>query len=154
MLITDHIGLTTLSGQNPLIGPNDPALGPRFVSMTPAYDPELRALALRIARNRNLELHQGVYIALGGPSFETPAEVRLLRALGGDAVGMSTVPEVIVARHGGMKVLGLSGITNVAQADPDAVSGPTHQEVIEIGNLLGPRLANLVQGIVAELGND
>ncbi|MCC7354672.1 MAG: purine-nucleoside phosphorylase, partial [Anaerolineae bacterium] len=104
MVITDHVGLTTLTGHNPLRGPNDPSLGPRFVNMTPAYDPELRTLAARVARGLGLTLHHGIYVGLGGPTFETPAEVRFLRALGGDAVGMSTVPEVIVARHGGMRV--------------------------------------------------
>ena len=154
MLITDHIGLTTLTGHNPLLGPNDPSLGPRFVNMTPAYDPGLRAIALRVASRLGLTLHQGVYVGLGGPTFETPAEVRFLRALGGDAVGMSTVPEVIVARHGGMRVLGLSGITNVTQADPDATTGPSHEEVLETGKLLGPRLADLVRGILAELDSE
>jgi purine-nucleoside phosphorylase len=154
MLITDHIGLAALAGHNPLLGPNDPALGPRFVNMTAAYDPALRALALRVAQGMGLALHQGVYVGLAGPAFETPAEVRFLRAIGGDAVGMSTVPEVIAARHGGMRVLGLSGITNVAQADPSAVLGPDHEEVLQVGRSLGPRLAALVKGILAEMDSE
>ncbi len=154
MLITDHIGLAALAGHNPLLGPNDPALGPRFVNMTAAYDPALRALALRVARGMGLTLHQGVYVGLAGPAFETPAEVRFLRAIGGDAVGMSTVPEVIAARHGGMRVLGLSGITNVAQADSSAVLGPDHEEVLQVGRSLGPRLAALVKGILAEMDSE
>ena len=154
MLITDHIGLAALAGHNPLLGPNDPALGPRFVNMTAAYDPALRALALRVAQGMGLTLHQGVYVGLAGPAFETPAEVRFLRAIGGDAVGMSTVPEVIAARHGGMRVLGLSGITNVAQADPSAVLGPDHEEVLQVGRSLGPRLAALVKGILAEMDSE
>ena len=154
MLITDHIGLAALAGHNPLLGPNDPALGPRFVNMTAAYDPALRALALRVAQGMGLTLHQGVYVGLAGPAFETPAEVRFLRAIGGDAVGMSTVPEVIAARHGGMRVLGLSGITNVAQADSSAVLGPDHEEVLQVGRSLGPRLAALVKGILAEMDSE
>lgn len=154
MLITDHIGLAALAGHNPLLGPNDPALGPRFVNMTAAYDPALRALALRVAQGMGLTLHQGVYVGLAGPAFETPAEVRFLRAIGGDAVGMSTVPEVIAARHGGMRVLGLSGITNVAQADLTAVLGPDHEEVLQVGRSLGPRLSALVKGILAEMDSE
>lgn len=154
MLITDHVGLAALAGHNPLIGPNDPTLGPRFVNMTSAYDPALRELALRVAQSLGLTLRQGVYVGLAGPAFETPAEVRFLRAIGGDAVGMSTVPEVIAARHGGMRVLGISGITNVAQADPAAVEGPSHEEVLQASKVLGPRLAALVKGILAELGSE
>jgi len=112
MLITDHLGLLNMVGLNPLHGPNDPQTGPRFPDMSQAYDPQLRQLALEAARHLDITLHQGVYVALAGPSFETPAEVRFLRMIGADAVGMSTVPEVTVARHAGMRVLGISGISN------------------------------------------
>jgi len=107
MLITDHINLIGMAGLNPLRGPNDPELGPRFVDMSQAYDLELREMALRVAQDLGIPLHQGVYICLAGPSFETPADLRFLRLIGADAVGMSTVPEVNVARHAGMRVLGI-----------------------------------------------
>ena len=113
MLMTDHINFPGLVGFSPLRGPNDESLGPRFPDMTVAYDLGLRALAERIAGDKGVALRKGVYVGLAGPAFETPAEVRMLRALGGDAVGMSTVNEVTVARHAGMRVLGFSGITNV-----------------------------------------
>jgi purine-nucleoside phosphorylase len=106
MLITDHINLIGMSGANPLYGPNDPMLGPRFPDMSQAYDPDLRRLAQEAARERAIPLREGVYVGLAGPSFETPADIRFLRIIGADAVGMSTVPEVTVARHGGIRVLG------------------------------------------------
>src|SRR6476620_6830207 len=111
MLINDHINCM---GTNPLIGANDERFGPRFPDMSEAYNKELRQLAKRIAGKQNLNLKEGVYIGNTGPTYETPAEVRMARVLGGDAVGMSTVPEVIVARHCGMKVLGISCLTNMA----------------------------------------
>ena len=113
MLITDHINLM---GTNPLIGPNDEKLGPRFPDMSNAYDPGLRKLALDAARELGIALKQGVYLAVSGPSYETAAEVRAFRALGADAVGMSTVPEVIYANYLGLRVLGLSVIANMAVA--------------------------------------
>ncbi len=151
MLIQDHLNLIGMGGLNPLRGPNDPSLGPRFLDMTKAYDPELRRLALQVAAEQGIELRQGVYAGLAGPTFETPADVRFLRIAGADAVGMSTVPEVIVARHGGMRVLGISGISNIAVDDPDAESGASHEEVLEAGKTLAPRLARLVTGILARL---
>ena len=126
MLITDHINLTA---NNPLIGPNDDELGTRFPDMSKAYDPALREVAKAIALEQGLTLREGVYMWLTGPSFETPAEIRMARAMGADAVGMSTVPETIVARHGGMRVLALSCMTNMAAGVLDQPL--THQEVLE-----------------------
>lgn len=152
MLITDHIGLMAMTGRNPLWGPNDAGLGPRFPAMNRAYDPALRRLALQVAAKLNIELRQGVYVGLGGPMFETPAEVRFLRMIGGDATGMSTVPEVIVARHAGVRVLGFSGISNVAIDDPDASEEANHEEVLAAGQTIGPKLLALLRGVLAELG--
>jgi purine-nucleoside phosphorylase len=151
MLINDHIGLMAIVSGNPLWGPNDPSLGPRFPAMNKAYDPELRALARRVAGELGIELREGVYLGLGGPMFETPAEVRFGRMIGGDATGMSTVPEVIVARHMGMRVLGISGISNVAISDPDAVEEANHEEVIEAGRVMVPKLMALLRGVLAAL---
>jgi purine-nucleoside phosphorylase len=152
MLIRDHIGLMAMTGGNPLWGPNDDSLGPRFPSMNKAYDPALRRLALKVAGELGIKLLQGVYVGLGGPAFETPAEVRFLRMIGGDAVGMSTVPEVIVARHTGMRVLGISGISNAAVHDLDAEEEASHEEVLAAGKLLVPQLIALLCGILAEMG--
>jgi len=154
MLITDHINLIGMAGLNPLRGPNDPELGPRFLDMSKAYDLGLRRLALRVAAELGIPLHQGVYICLAGPTFETPADIRFLRLIGADAVGMSTIPEVIVARHGGMRVLGISGISNVALAEPDAVGETSHEEVLEAGRQLMPRLMALLRGILTELARE
>ncbi len=151
MLITDHINLIGMAGLNPLRGPNDPALGPRFPDMSQAYDPALRALALRVAGKLALPLWEGVYICLAGPTFETPADIRFLRLIGADAVGMSTVPEVIVARHGGMRVLGLSGISNVAITEPVEGKAASHEEVLQAGQVLVPRLISLLRGVLREL---
>jgi purine-nucleoside phosphorylase len=151
MLINDHIGLMAMVGGNPLWGPNDPTLGPRFPAMSKAYDPDLRALTRQIAVELGIELRQGIYIGLGGPTFETPAEVRFGRMIGGDACGMSTVPEVIVARHMGMRVLGISGISNVAVSDPDAVEEANHEEVLAAGQVMVPRLMALLRGVLAAL---
>ena len=103
-----------MAGMNPLRGPNDPELGPRFPDVSKVYDLELRQLALSVATTNQLTVHQGIYVGLSGPTFETPAEIRFLRLIGADAVGMSTVAEASVAKHGGMRVMGVSGITNVA----------------------------------------
>jgi purine-nucleoside phosphorylase len=149
MLISDHINLPGLVGANPLIGPNDPTLGPRFPDMGAAYDPDLRALAQRVALNMGLVLPQGVYCCLSGPAFETPAEVRMLKAIGADAVGMSTAPEVTVARHCGLRVLGFSGISNVHRLDGHTPT--THAEVLEAGKVIGPKLTRLVQGILSAI---
>ena len=149
MLIVDHINFMGMAGQSPLRGPNDPALGMRFPDMSVAYDRELRALAVAAAEAAGISIHQGVYICLGGPSFETPADLRFLRAVGVDAVGMSTVPEVTVARHGGMRVLGFSGISNAANLDGNTVT--THEEVLAAGQTLVPKLTALVRGVLRRL---
>jgi purine-nucleoside phosphorylase len=149
MLITDHINLMGMAGVSPLRGPNDDSLGTRFPDMSRAYDRDLRALALSVAEQAGSLLHQGVYICLGGPSFETPADLRYLRLIGADAVGMSTVPEVTVARHGGLRVLGLSGISNAANLDGDTIT--THEEVLAAGREIVPKLASLVRGVLQRL---
>lgn len=151
MLITDHINYVGMAGENPLRGPNDPTLGPRFLDMSKTYDRQLRELALAVAAERGLPLHQGVYVGLAGPTFETPADVRFLRMIGADAVGMSTVPEAIVARHGGMRVMGVSGISNVAIDTIDGEGEASHEEVLEAGALLVPRMLSLVRGVLARL---
>jgi purine-nucleoside phosphorylase len=151
MLITDHLNIIGMSGNNPLFGPNDPSLGPRFPDMSQAYDPELGRIAREVAREADIPLHEGVYASLAGPSFESPAEIRFLRLIGADAVGMSTVPEVIVARHGGIRVLGISGISNVALAEPVAGQVTSHEEVLEAGRQIVPRLVTLVCGVLAQL---
>ncbi len=145
MLLTDHINLIGMAGQNPLRGSNDDLLGARFPDMSQAYDPGLRELALKVAQDHQIDLKQGIYMCLAGPSFETPADVRFLRMIGADAVGMSTVPETTVARHGGLRVLGLSGISN-------SLSGPvqetTHEEVLEAGRAIVPKLTTLIRGVL------
>jgi len=152
MLITDHINLIGMAGLNPLRGPNDPGLGPRFPDMSQAYDPGLRQIALKVADDLSFVLRQGVYICLSGPSFETPADLRFLRMIGADAVGMSTVPEVTAARHAGMRVLGLSGVSNVASPEPSKGHETTHEEVLETGKTLVPRLIALIKGVLREIG--
>ncbi len=153
MLIADHINLVGMAGLNPLRGPNDPDLGPRFPDMSRAYDVELRAIARRVAQREGIPLREGVYIMLAGPSFETPADMRFLRAIGADAVGMSTVPEVTVARHGGMRVLGISGISNTLSPDLAAAGhdDTTHEEVLAAGKVIAPRLASLIRGVLREI---
>jgi purine-nucleoside phosphorylase len=151
MLITDHLNLVGMGGSNPLFGPNDPSLGPRFPDMSQAYDPELARLAVEVAQQHDIPLHQGIYAGLAGPSFETPAEIRFLRIIGADAVGMSTVAEVVVARHGGIRVLGVSGISNVALAEPDENHETSHEEVLVAGKQIVPRLTALIRGVLAKL---
>lgn len=146
MIITDHINNL---GDNPLIGPNDPELGVRFPDMSEAYDKDLRKLAKEVAKHLNIEVKEGVYVANTGPCYETPAEVRLLRILGGDAVGMSTVPEVIVARHSDLKVLGISCISNMAAGILDQPL--THDEVIETTEMVKGNFLNLVKSIVEKM---
>ncbi|MEA2575292.1 MAG: purine-nucleoside phosphorylase [Chloroflexia bacterium] len=149
MLIEDHINMLGWGGQNPLIGPNDPDMGPRFLPMDPAYDPGLLRKAEEAARECNLDLKRGVYIVLAGPNFETRAEMRALRQWGGDAVGMSTVPEVIVALHGGMKVVGISNITNMAL--PDNKEPVNHEDVLKVAAESGPRFIGLMKALVKRL---
>jgi purine-nucleoside phosphorylase len=146
MLIRDHLNLT---GRSPLLGPNDEALGPRFTDLTAAWDPELSDRLRAAAEGEGVELREGVYAGLLGPTYETPAEVRMLRALGADAVGMSTVTEVIAARWAGMRVCGVSLITNQgAGISPIALS---HEDVLEAAAVAGPRLARVIRRFVREL---
>jgi purine-nucleoside phosphorylase len=149
MGITDHIFMPGMAGHNPLRGPNDDTLGLRFPAMLMAYTPALLDLAKRESRRLGITFHQGVYVMLAGPSFETRAELRYLRMIGGDAVGMSTAPETIVATHSSMRVLAISTITNTATGDGKAEAN--HQEVLEVGRKAGPRLAQLIKAIVAKL---
>jgi purine-nucleoside phosphorylase len=149
MLISDHINLIGMAGQSPLRGPNLDAYGPRFPDMSQAYDPELKSMARAVAAKGDIPLQEGVYVCLAGPSFETPADLRFLRGIGVDAVGMSTVPEVIIARHGGMRVLGVSGISNKANLDGSTVT--THEEVLAAGEVIVPRLTALVRGVLKEI---
>jgi purine-nucleoside phosphorylase len=151
MLISDHLNIIGMTGNNPLFGPNDPSLGPRFPDMSLAYDPELRRIAREVAREADIPLREGVYVSISGPSFESPAEIRFLRLIGADAVGMSTVPEVIVARHGGIRVLGISGISNMAVDEPVAGQVTSHEEVLEAGRQIVPRLVTLVCGVLTQL---
>jgi purine-nucleoside phosphorylase len=146
MLIADHINLL---GANPLIGANDDALGPRFPDMSAPYDAALRALARDVAREGRMVLREGVYVAITGPALETRAEYRMLRTLGADAVGMSTVPEVIVAVHGGMRVLGLSIMTD--RCLPDALAPVTLTEIVEVAGRAEPQLTALVRGVLERL---
>lgn len=147
MVITDHINLM---GVNPLIGPNDERLGPRFPDMSEPYDRRLIALAAKTAKARRQALRQGVYLGLTGPNLETRAEYRMLRRLGADAVGMSTVPEVIVAAHAGLRVLGLSVITDLCI--PETLKPANVEEIIRIANKAEPQLTRLVTGIIKRLG--
>ena len=128
-------------------GPNDDSFGPRFPDMSQPYDRGLRELALQVAANHQFDLRQGVYICLAGPSFESPADVRFLRLIGADAVGMSTVPETVVARHAGLRVLGLSGISNVLSGE-EAGPQTTHEEVLEAGRALVPRMMTVIRGVL------
>jgi len=152
MLITDHINLVGMTGHSPLLGPNIDELGPRFPGMSHAYSPVLCETARRVAGEKGLALCEGVYACVAGPSYETPAEVRFLRSIGADAVGMSTASEVVVARHGGLPVLGVSGITNVAASEPSMGRDTTHEEVLEAGKVIGPKMMTLLMGVLAELG--
>jgi len=151
MIIRDHIGLIGMAGANPLRGPNLEQLGPRFPDMSYAYDPVLRSLAWDEAMEAEIPCREGVYICLSGPSFETAADLRFLRIIGADAVGMSTVPEIIVARHSGMRVLGLSGISNVAIPEKSDTEKTTHEEVLETGRILAPRLETIIRGVLRQL---
>ena len=146
MVIGDMFSMTV---QNPLIGPNLDAFGPRFPDMSCAFDKELRALAHECANEQGFALREGVYAQMTGPTYETPAEIRMLRTLGADAVGMSTVPEVIVARHGGMRVLGISCITNMAAGILDQPLN--HAEVTETANRVKGQFRNLLDRIIEKM---
>lgn len=144
MLLNDHIHMMP----NPLIGPNDERLGLRFPAMAHAYNEELRALAKATAERLGYPLKEGVYLGLTGPSFETPAEIRYFGVIGCNALGMSTTPEVIVANHGLMKVIGISCITNVLHAGP---CEDTHQDVLDAANRTGPKMVHLLSEVIAQL---
>jgi len=150
MLIHDHINLPGLTGKNPLMGPNDDSVGPRFVGLAQAYDRPLREKARQVAQTYDIPMHEGVYTAVSGPAFETPAEIRMLRTLGANAVGMSTVHEVLVARHAGMRVMACSGITNVAIDAVDTDFETNHEEVLEAGKVLVPRLTAILKGVLRD----
>ena len=143
ILLSDHINLT---GLNPLIGPNDERLGPRFVDMTDAYSRRLRLVAHAVAARQGVHLSEGIYLGLSGPSYETPAEISAFRTLGADLVGMSTVQEVIVARHMGIEVLGISCVTNMAAGIDDQPI--THREVMETGARAQAQLTNLLVALL------
>lgn len=149
MIINDHISMIGMAGPNPLRGPNLDELGERFPDMSQAYDRKLIKLTREVARTNGLAVREGVYIGLAGPSFETPADLRFLRSIGADSVGMSTVPEVIVARHGNTRVLGLSGISNKANLDGNQLT--THEEVLEAGKMLVPKIESLILGVIKSL---
>jgi purine-nucleoside phosphorylase len=151
MVIRDHLNFPGMAGHNPLYGPNDDSLGPRFPDMTNAYDPQLRTLAHASALAAGFEMREGVYAYVAGPSFETPAELRFLQIAGGDAVGMSTAPSTVTARHIGMRVLGISTISNMALPDPVPGTEQTHEEVLEAGRLAVPRLVEVIRGVVRGL---
>lgn len=146
VLLADHINLL---GDNPLVGPNDDALGPRFPDMSAPYDPALQEVAREVALEHRIPLRAGVYVAVPGPNLETRAEYRMLRMMGADVVGMSTVPEVIVARHGGMRVLGISIITDACF--PDALEEADITKIIATARGAEPNLTRLVEGVVARL---
>lgn len=149
MLLTDHINLIGMAGLNPLRGPNLDSFGPRFPDMSQVYSRELAAYARRVAADTGITLQEGVYTCLAGPSFETPADLRFLKLIGTDAVGMSTVPEAIVARHGGMQVMGVSGISNKANLDGETET--THEEVLRAGEVIVPKLTQLIKGVLQRL---
>ena len=145
MAISDHINLT---GQNPLIGANLDDFGPRFPDMSNAYSKDYRQTAHRVAEKLGIKLDEGVYIGVTGPSYETPAEIRAFKTMGADAVGMSTVPEVIVAAHSGLKVLGISAITNHAAGSQDELN---HEEVVAVTQRIKADFKGLVKAVLAEL---
>ena len=149
MVISDHINL---QGTHPMIGPNDPRLGERFFDMTTAYYPSYRELAMREGKQLGINIHEGVYLAVTGPSFETPAEIRAFRTLGADVVGMSTVPEVIAARHMGIKVLAISCVTNLAAG----ISGEplNHLEVMQTGERVRKEFIGLLERVIPMIAED
>ena len=151
MLIEDHINLAGMAGYNPLVGPNIEEFGPRFPAMNRVYTRRLRELATKVAAQHALPLRRGVYIFLSGPTFESPAEIRMLRLLGADAVGMSTVPEAVIAHHAGMELLAVSTITNVCIDKLDVEGEPSHEEVQAAGVIIVPRLMKLLVGVLEQL---
>ncbi|WP_425456530.1 purine-nucleoside phosphorylase [Cohnella pontilimi] len=146
MIIRDHLNMT---GANPLIGPNEPTLGPRFPDMSRAYTPELAEFAKKTADSLGIEVQEGVYAGISGPNYMAPAELTMLRMLGGDAVGMSTVPEVIVASHAGLKVIGISCVTDMAIGEE--LEPLTHEQVIEVANRTKPKFISLVKALIKNM---
>ncbi len=153
MLIEDHVNFVGMAGNHPLVGPNLDEFGPRFPAANRVYTRRLRELAQRVANEQEIELHSGVYAALSGPSFETPAEIRFLRTIGADAVGMSTAHEALVAHHAGLAVLAISTITNVAIDAVDVDEEPAHEEIAAAGQVIVPKLTTLVRGVLARLND-
>lgn len=151
MVIEDQIFIPGMAGHHPLLGPNNDTFGPRFSIHTHCYDLTLRKLAHSVAQQHGIAVREGVYVSLSGPSFETPAEVRMLRAWGGDAVGMSTAPEVLTANHAGMRVLGFSTITNVSLDSTDSTDEVSHEDVLRLGRQVVPRLARLIRGVLRDI---
>ncbi|HEV3205618.1 MAG TPA: purine-nucleoside phosphorylase [Terriglobales bacterium] len=149
VVLTDHINL---QGHNPLVGPNDDRYGPRFPDLTQAYYKPYREIALRAARQQGKTLYQGVYAALLGPNYETPTEIRYLRTIGADLVGMSTVPEVIAARHMGIKILAISCVTNMAAGILDQIIN--HEEVLETGERVKTDFVALLRAVLPEIAKD
>lgn len=149
VVIKDHINL---HATNPCTGPNDENFGPRFFDMTTAYDKQYRSVALAEARNLKIDVHEGVYCILNGPSYETPAEIRAMRTLGADLAGMSTVPEVIAARHMGIKVLGISCVTNAAAGVLDQPIN--HEEVLETGERVRSQFVSLLKAVIPNIAAD
>lgn len=151
MLIEDHINFVGMAGHNPLIGPNQEAFGTRFPPMNRTYTKRLRQVAEQVATAQGMQLQHGVYWWLAGPNFESPAEIRMAEIIGADAVGMSTVPEAIVAHHAEMEVLAFSTITNVCINVLDSNTEPTHEEVQAAGKVIVPRLTQLLMGVLQQL---
>ena len=149
MLIEDNLNLVAMMGFNPLIGPNIDEFGLRFPDMSQPYDRELMKLAREAAKETNVLLREGVYAGLSGPSFESPADLRFLRGIGSDAVGMSTVPEVIVSHHAGMRTLGISGISNKGNLDGNTIT--THQEVLDAGLVMVPKLEKIIKSVLKKI---
>ena len=154
MVMVDHINFLGMAGANPLRGPNLDNFGPRFPAANRVYTRRLRTLVDAVAAAAQIRLQHGIYLVLAGPNFESPAEVRMVRTLGADAVGMSTVPEALVAHHAGMEVLALSTITNVTIGELDAEGEPTHQEVMDAGRIIVPKLTQLLLGVLGQLGDE
>jgi purine-nucleoside phosphorylase len=149
MLLTDHINLVGMTGLSPLRGPNLEEFGPRFPDASRVYDRDLHEFARKAAADIDIALQEGVYICLAGPAFETPADLRFLRGIGVDAVGMSTVPEATTAHHSGIRVMGVSGISNKANLDGSTVT--THEEVLEAGKTIAPKLSALIKGVLRQI---